>query len=311
MYHFIVNRTAGSGGSNAVWQRIKSILEKEAVSYKVYFTEYKGHAEEITKSLFFTEGKIDIVLIGGDGTLNEVINGISDFSRTRVGIVSAGSGNDFVRGLGIKTEPEEMLYDILKEEPKASIDLGFVTWNEQTAGRYFAISSGTGLDALVCRKANTTSLKKILNRFHLGKFTYMILTISSVFGMRTYGQSYSYDKGNQSKTKRTIFTAVMNLPKEGGGVPMAPEASVTDGKLNICSASNIPGPLVIFCFLFLVLGKQRLLRPVRMFACGHLSICTDAPVVLHADGEFIAEVQKVQYSCRARILTLLNTVPRK
>ena len=102
MIYFIVNITARTGKSRAIWMEMKEILENRSIEYKAYQTKYAGHATELARKISsLPEDRIYLITVGGDGTLNEVINGITDFSRIVLGILPIGSGNDFARGMGI------------------------------------------------------------------------------------------------------------------------------------------------------------------------------------------------------------------
>ena len=105
MIYFIVNNTARTGKSRAIWLEMKELLENRSIEYKAYQTKYAGHATELARKISsLPEDRIYLITVGGDGTLNEVINGISDFSRIVLGILPIGSGNDFARGMGISRD---------------------------------------------------------------------------------------------------------------------------------------------------------------------------------------------------------------
>ena len=99
MYHFIVNLTGGSGKAKKTWDRVSAILEKNNVEYTLHQSEYEGHSAVIAKELTSGSEEVNIVIVGGDGTINEVLNGIVDFSKVKFGVIPTGSGNDFARGL--------------------------------------------------------------------------------------------------------------------------------------------------------------------------------------------------------------------
>ena len=103
----------------------------------------------------------------------------------------------------------------------------------------------------MCKKALHSRLKQVLNRFHLGKLTYLALTVQSLFTMETANAKVITEYGGFILPKM-IFAAAMNLPAEGGGVPMAPKASPEDGRLSLSSASGIAKWQFFFFFFFLV-----------------------------------------------------------
>lgn len=180
----IVNNGAGTGSAVPVWKETKEYLQEKEIPYNAYLTRYEKHAMKLAGQICekFPEGPIYLLVVGGDGTINEVLNGIPDFDRVRLGVIPTGSGNDFARNLGIlrntRDDLEEIVSCIEQEqngEPLQRIDLGEVSWEDCAKPRIFGISAGAGLDAIVCKKALHSTLKKVLNRFHLGKLTYLML----------------------------------------------------------------------------------------------------------------------------------------
>ena len=185
------------------------------------------------------------------------------------------------------------------------IDLGQVSWEGCEKPRIFGISSGLGLDALVCKKALHSRLKQVLNRFHLGKLTYLALTVQSLFTMETANAKVVTEHGGYILPKM-IFAAAMNLPAEGGGVPMAPHASVQDGLLSLGSASGIAKWQTFFLLPFLVAAKQEHINGFTIRNEKGFRLILDKPMVLHADGEYCADVTRVEFRCLEKKLWLLH-----
>ena len=280
--YFIVNTNAKTGNANQVWRQVHDFLRQKHIPYEAYETKYVGHATVLARELSKKREKaVYLIAVGGDGTVNEVLNGITDFEKVRLGVIASGSGNDFEKGMGIPTDPIVCMRQILKcirrEKhgiPIKKTDLGQVTWGNGKKHRIFGISAGIGLDAIVCKKALHSNCKKFLNRIHLGKLTYLALTVQSLFTMDT--AEAVVECGDNHKIYRlhkTIFAAAMNLPAEGGGVPMAPHASCTDGMLSLSSAHGIPKAITFFCL---------------------------------PDGEYCGDVTDVEFTCLSEKLQLLK-----
>ncbi|MGN0437616.1 MAG: diacylglycerol/lipid kinase family protein [Lachnospiraceae bacterium] len=319
MLYFIVNRTSGMGKSEAVWQKAKKCLKDSVIEYKAYDTKYVGHATKIAAKLCeLPEEKVSIVVVGGDGTVNEVLNGITDFRKVRLGIIPAGSGNDFAKGMHIKKDVVANVTQIALHDKTDNItlmDLGMVIYDGCTRPKVFGISSGLGLDAIVCKKAYRSKLKRMLNKIHLGKLTYVLTTIYSLFSMETTDLKMDMERKvpneNQSfrvetHMNKVIFLAAMNLRAEGGGVPMAPNASGTNGCLAMSSASGIPKWKTFFCLPFLIFAKQEWIKGFDMHYTDKATIVLSKPMTLHVDGEYCGEVRKVTYECLPGFLNLLN-----
>ena len=312
MLYFIVNETSRSGKTRQIWKDIQQSLIKADVSYEYMITQGRNHATKLASEISQRpEDNICIVVIGGDGTMNEVINGIADFDKVRFGIIPTGSGNDFGGGLDLPKSPEENLQRIISsykagEDSYRAVDIGLVRWG-QNQKKLFGISSGIGLDAIVCKKALSSKLKNVLNKLGLGSLTYVLLTIITLFSMKTADFEISYDN-NKSTLKKTIFAAAMNLRAEGGGVPMAPDATPYDGKLSISSASGIPKWITFLCLPFLVAGKHTHIKGFNLVSCREASIHSSQKMTLHADGEYVADVTDLTFGIYPQKLRLMNFI---
>lgn len=312
MLYFIVNETSRSGKTRQIWKDIQQSLIKADVSYEYMITQGRDHATKLASEISQRlEDNICIVVIGGDGTMNEVINGIADFDKVRFGIIPTGSGNDFGGGLDLPKSPEENLQRIISsykagEDSYRAVDIGLVRWG-QNQKKLFGISSGIGLDAIVCKKALSSKLKNVLNKLGLGSLTYVLLTIITLFSMKTADFEISYDN-NKGTLKKTIFAAAMNLRAEGGGVPMAPDANPYDGKLSISSASGIPKWVTFLCLPFLVAGKHTHIKGFNLVSCREASIHSSQKMTLHADGEYVADVTDLTFGVYPQKLRLMNFI---
>lgn len=310
MIHFIVNKTARTGRGGRVWAQVEARLRAEGVAYRAYETQGPGHATRLAGEISRLPGEaVFLVVLGGDGTLNEVINGVADFSRLRLGLIPTGSGNDFARGLGLPRRDslgalEGILETVRGERPLRSIDLGQVWWGPGE-GRRFAISAGLGLDALVCKRALTSRVKKVLNRLGLGKLTYLILTLQALFTMDTVSAQVTLD-GGEVRWDRLIFSAAMNLPAEGGGVPMAPQARPDDGRLTLSAAHGVARWKTFFLLPFLVAGRHQGLGCFSIRGFRESQVTLSAPAVLHADGEYCGDVTWARFQCLPGLLRVMG-----
>lgn len=332
MIYFIVNTTSGTGRGKKIWHEVRKELKNREVSFKAFETKYAGHATELAEKIsMLKDDDICLVAVGGDGTVNEVLNGIKDFKRVRFATISIGSGNDFARGMKLPKDPIESLNQILEAAKRGkdhyeAIDLGKVQWYadskkessfddgvlQEQKSRIFGISSGIGLDAIVCKEANDSKLKKILNRIKLGNLTYVLYTVYTLFKMRTMEVSMHLENANgthiDTKMNKFIFMAVMNQFAEGGGVPMAPEAKNNDGLLSFSSASRIPKWRTFFCLPLLVAGKQKNIKGFEIIDGATATLKISEPVVLHTDGEYCGDVDEVTFTCLPGKLRYLREV---
>lgn len=311
MLYFIVNQRSRSGKGAKIWKETEQVLQQRHIPYRAWTTEYEGHARELAQKICKQKDtEISLVAVGGDGTANEVINGITDFARVRFGMIPTGSGNDLARGLGIQGSPTECLERILaclQDGGNAcfTMELGEVSWDGGAKRRLFAISSGVGLDALVCKMALKSKIKDFLNKIYLGKLTYVVLTVRSLFTMKTSDAAVRFDGTHKKYYRKNITLAVMNFPAEGGGVLFAPHADATDGKLSACSIYGVSRPRAFLSLPFLVVGKHTWIPGFEITDCGECRIRLKTPMVLHTDGEYCADVTEAEFRCLPQRLRVL------
>ena len=179
MYHFIVNPNARSGLGQKVWKDLDIILRTRNIEYEVHFTKYQKHATAITQKITSDGEEHIVVALGGDGTVNEVVNGIVDFDKTILGYIAIGSSNDFARGLKLPTEPEKALETILTCPHLHPMNVGELRYKDKL--RRFAVSSGLGFDADIVHESVVSPVKYILNKMKLGKLTYVLVAIHRLF----------------------------------------------------------------------------------------------------------------------------------
>lgn len=303
MYHFIVNIHGGSGKAFVQWNKIRAMLKERGVEYVTHVPQRPGHASQIAARIAGEgDGDINLVILGGDGTINEVLNGIPQdkLCRFRLGLIPTGSGNDFSRGLGLpRHNPRKALDIVLSSDGSRRIDLGVVESDDPGARfprRLFGISAGFGLDALVGTSINKSKIKVVLNRLRMGKLSYALLTIKSLFSLKTHDVSVSFDGGDPIEFRRVIFCAAMNFRAEGGGVPMAPDARGDDGKLSVCLVSGVPKFLTFFMFPVLLLGMQRIFKSFYLRDFESMRLVSSTPAIVATDGESFGFVRNVRYT---------------
>ena len=286
MYHFIVNLNSRTGKARKIWEELRQELDRREVLYVLHETKYAGHAIEISRKLVRSaEDTVKIIVLGGDGTFNEVINGAREYEKIEIGYIPTGSGNDLARGLGLSADPMENLNRILDSTEYTQMDLGCISWDEGESKKFFAVSAGVGVDADVCRRALSSTLKKVLNKIGLGKLTYAILTIESLFAMPPMNAHIVADGVDYGIMDKVTFIALMNHKCEGGGVPMSPEADAFDGKLSMCCIHGISKLRCLSLFPSLLSAKHTKHSAYLGVDFKEADIVLKTPNVWHTDGE--------------------------
>lgn len=297
MYHFIINPNSRSGAGARIWSELQSALDKKRIRYKAYFTEYPGHAVKLAASVCSSDSapsSICLVAVGGDGTIQEVLSGIPNLCSVRFGYIPTGSGNDFRRSMELSKNPLKALDAILSETACTPMDVAEFTANGQSCR--FAISCGIGFDAAVCHEINGSSLKKIMNRIHLGKFAYLLIGLKQLLLFPPVGISIETENGEKHFYDKVFLTAVMNQKYEGGGFRFCPEADSNDGFLDVIIVEGMCRPTLIFCLFLSIFGKHTGFRGVHLLRCKTVTVRSSEPLAVHKDGESAGVCKKFTVS---------------
>lgn len=310
MYHFIINPNSKSRASRRLWRQLENELKRRGIQYRIYFTRYAGHASAIAAGLCARHGQtptpLIIVTAGGDGTVNEVINGIPDSCAGRVllGFLPVGSGNDFAAALGIPADPLKALRHILSPRHTASIDVGVLSCPEESYVRRFGVSSGIGYDADVCRAVSCSPAKTVLNRLHLGRLSYLALALKLVFTHRPIPARLIFD-GVERQSGSYLFIAAMNASHEGGGLRLAPGAKMNDRRLSVCVVRDFPRLKILLLLPALLFGLHTRFSGIEVIDCTSLEIQCRENATLHTDGEFAGRRKHIRYSCADKKLRVI------
>lgn len=299
MYNFIINPKSSSGRGIRYWWIVKDELEKQQVEYTAHFTEYTGHATELAQQICSdTKNNKKIVVLGGDGTLNEVINGIQDYSDVLLGYIPSGSSNDLARSLKIPKDPPEALARVLNPNKIITLDHGSIDFMDlETPSRKFSCSSGMGYDANVCVEVQASPLKKRLNRFGAGKFVYIAIALKQLFTIKLTEATIIIDGNKKDTYDKVLLVSGMIHKYEGGGLLMAPEADPFDGKLSVCLVHGMSKLRMLFLLPTIFTGTHIKHKGVESFHCTQLEIEMNRPVAIHTDGEVAAVSSHIRVSC--------------
>lgn len=309
MYYFIINPKSRSGRGQKVWHTIQNRLDELEVSYNFYFTKQRGHAREIANEICEKiQDKKNIVVLGGDGTINEVINGLKDLSSVCLGYIPSGSSNDFARSLHISSNPLQALDTVLNPPTIKVVDIGEVELVSDfgiiTSTHRFAVSCGIGFDATICYQAMSSKIKDVLNILKLGKLTYGIIALIQIIRYQAIGGEVRIDEKSFRRYEKILLIVHMIHRYEGGGAIMAPKANYQDQKLSICFAHNL-ARFKVFCLLpTAFLGKHTLLHGVDTFDCDTLELKLDQPRYIHTDGEVSCTASHIRACCHKYSLTV-------
>lgn len=307
MYHFIINPKSSSGKGIRHWWAVKDELDRQDITYTADFTKRVGHAIELAKNICLEhDGTKNIVVLGGDGTLNEVINGIDNYNEVILGYIPSGSSNDLARSLKIPKNPLKSLANVLKPNRFIYLDYGEIAFeDEDYKPRKFGCSSGIGYDAGVCEEVQRSVLKKKLNSFGAGKFIYLAIAIKQLFTTKLQDATVIVDKIRIEKYKKVLLVSNMIHKFQGGGLKMAPDADPTDGKLSICLVHGLPRAMLMLLFPTILFGKHIHFRGVETFHCSSIDIQLENKTAVHTDGEVPALSSHIKIRCLPRKIRMI------
>jgi len=227
----IVNPNAGNGKGEKDWDTISSLLKKEGLPFVVKFTERKGHAITFTLE-GIASGYRKIITVGGDGTLNEVVNGAfrnktCPPDSISLALIPVGTGNDWGRMFGIPLDYEKAI-SIIGENKQMLHDVGLVSFFDGTEkkNRYFINIAGLGFESVVVRRTNIQK-----DKGRSGKAIYFYNLLMSLLSYKNTKAEIIIDG---EKSHADVFSInVGNGRFCGGGMRQTPNALPDDGLLDV------------------------------------------------------------------------------
>ena len=288
--NFIVNPASHSGAGLKKWERIEALLKEMALPYDVFFSEKSGDFQRITAGLTERLGEDEelfLVILGGDGSINEAVQGISNFEKVRFGYIPAGSSNDLARDMGLFRTEKEALLSLAEGGREVPMDVGCLSWKvgNDTLHRRFLVSCGIGYDAAVCAGVQVSSLKAGLNRLRLGKLAYLLIGIGQMLTVRYNRAVMRLDEGEKIPLRKMLFAAVMSHRYEGGGFCFCPDADAQDGMLDLCVVDGLAKWKFPAAIPMALRGKHGMFQGVRFYRASKVEIRTERPLWVHTDGE--------------------------
>ena len=305
MYHFLINPAARGGKGADTWKKVESELVRRGVSYEKTLSRSSEHIREYVGQLT-TQPDIRLVVLGGDGTLNEVVDSISDFRNVRFGLIPTGSGDDFARDLGMSKEPLVLLDTILRDEIVRRLDIGTLTYADDQTSRRFAVSSDIGFGAAVCEGVNRSKWKKVLGLVGLAPLSYLLIALGIIFGTPRLSCDLILDDEKKIHLNSMMMTAAMIHRYEGGGFMFAPDADASDGRFDLCIAGNITVPKFLLALPKARKGTHFGIEGVDHYLAKKLEVYVAEPMWIHTDGEVKRKSDHVTFTCEQGVLNMFD-----
>ena len=273
MYHIILNPVAGKKKAQKNLTIAENFFKARGIAYEAHKTCAVHDAEDIARRLTLA-GETDIIVIGGDGTLHEVLNGIVDPTKVNLGLIPSGTGNDFAEKAGIPENAEKALEIIMKGEVKETDYL-------EVGGKRCMNVGGIGMDVDVLERCNRGKLK--------GKIKYLFSLIQSLFAFK--GLPILIESEGVEEKHDALIAAACNGTQFGGGIVICPTAVPDDHLIDVVVVDCIGGKWkIVKAFIELMKGRVLEYPLTTHFRCERVRFTTDTPCTAQLDGELYPEL---------------------
>ncbi len=279
-YKIILNPVSGMGTALKTLPAIEAYLKAHQIEYSVVLTEYPWHAAKLAEDAA-KEGFDVVVAAGGDGTLNEVLNGLmasrsNGHPTAALATLPVGRGNDFSFSMGIPLELQAACQN-LAQNHRRTIDIGLVTSELYPKGRYFGNGVGVGFDAMVGFVAAKQGISGFLG--------YLVAAVRTTF-IYSPAPIMQIDLGHRTLSQPCLMVSIMNGRRMGGGFMMTPASQPDDDLLDLCIVAEVSKPTVFRIIPMFFKGTQARHAAVQMEQSQRITIrAVKGTLPAHCDGE--------------------------
>jgi YegS/Rv2252/BmrU family lipid kinase len=266
-------------------------------------TVYPTHAVELARQAA-EEGCDLVVAMGGDGTAHEVMNGLMQVPAERrpvMAVVPIGSGNDFAYSIGITQRSAHALAHALAAEKVEAVDIGKMT-DEHGHVEYFDNTLGIGFDAVVTIRSHKLPIVK-------GFLMYLTAVIQTIL-LNHNPAHIKIETESETWEDRLLMLTLCNGPREGGGFMLSPDSKNDDGVMETVAVTKVSRAMMFRLVPEFMKGTHMRFRQVRMGSFKRLSLTSDLPLYIHADGEiftsFGSDLRKVSFEILPKALRVVR-----
>lgn len=288
MYILIVNPEAGRGKALKLLKEIQQESLYGEANCRSFLTEKPGHAEQIAIQVTEKYHEIlkAIIVLGGDGTLHEVVNGMNNFPMIPICFLPGGTGNDFARGINLKNKGLSLFHRSIKNPKSFSVNLGSFVLQKRAANgkRIFLNSIGFGLDGTVVAAANNLKYRRLARKLFLTKWIYPLALVGSIWKAEPIRFDLTID-GEAYPVRKAMMVTVSNHPYYGGGMKIAPEADIVKKDLYVLIVEPTSKKKLFLMFLSVFIGKHTKIKEVREVKAGSVNIRSNEVIPYQVDGQ--------------------------
>lgn len=270
MYTFIVNPAAGNGYALKTEQSLRQALQEVNAEYEFLHTSSPEDATRLAREAAARPGSQGVIAVGGDGTAYEVACGLMN-TGVPLGIIPAGTGNDFIKTVNIPKKPLEALELILHGTPRP-VDVGRLNQ------RMFLNVCGTGFDV------QTLEFTLAAKKYARGILPYLIGLIRAIFSYKPVHVSFTVD--GETQERDVLLCSIANGRFIGGGIPVCPDAKPDDGLMDMVIVETKPRWKIPFYLPGLMLGRIDQFKITTHKRCKAMTI-RSKDMRLNVDGEIL------------------------
>lgn len=295
MYHFIVNPSAGAGRGYRIWKMMERQLENDSQEYRVFFTERQGDAAEIAKVLTADkeEAKI-LVVVGGEGTYNEVLNGISFHGIVTLGYVPAGFRNAISKEVQTRIKIKRQIKRVLHPKYYKMMNYGVLTsGGDEIFNRRFGGRCGIGLDAAICHNLLCYTRRHQMSRLKLNTVLNMAVGLKQLCLAKPVKGYILFDGVKRVEFNHIYFITFLVCEDKKGTSNQEGEG----GKMKVYVANSSKKSRMLPILMDVVMGVRKKERCVRMYECSEASVHLSRPLAVHVDGESCMCQQDMEIRC--------------
>ncbi len=230
-----LNPVAGNGQSLRSYHKLSSVLTQKQIKFHTTVSQKVNQITTLAYEYANKQHPLNeiLIIIGGDGSLNEALNGIKKSAHPDLPLtyLPAGSGNDFARAAGLTNDPQRLVNKLLHDPQPEQIDCGSYQLKDSKQKGYFVNNLGIGFDAYVVHRSNAELLKRRLNKINFGNLVYSINIINALLHQDTFAVTVKR-KGKIVRYGDAYLVTTTNHPYFGGGIAILPKANIYSHKLD-------------------------------------------------------------------------------
>lgn len=281
----LVNPVAGKGKAKKALARLLTFLDQKKIYYSIKYSEYPGEMTELARTsanLLADDETEKLLVVGGDGSLNQAVNGVksSYYPNRPLCYVPSGTGNDFARAVHLLFDPEKIVAHLQKQAYVRTVICGHYQNLKDNSERYFINNLGIGIDANIVQKSNHSKLKK-----YLGSMIYLANGLAAYREQDKFPSTVTMD-GVSHHFDHGFLLTTTNHPYFGGGVPILPQADPFNDALDTIDVETPTKKQLLRAFTELLHDGSHVNEPFFHYYEGQkIEVQNFAPEYGQLDGE--------------------------